>query len=321
MLDAPAFSIVTPTYNRAHLIGRAIQSVLGQTFGDFELIIVDDASTDDTEAVVEAFDDARIVYVRRSANGGNVRARNDGLRRARGRYVTFLDSDDEFLPNFLEEMHGLLASADEDVGFAWVGRYTVVDSEQGERVVGELAWIPHSSGDRYTNFLRSLRGGIGYGLTIRRACLDTVGLFDEKLSAIEDTDYILRLARHHGYHFSTEPLVKVHLHPGPRVTHGTANRARSYEAIVTKHLPNLERHPGLKASLFYKVGNLYYQSGNKARGRRYLAAALRKRPLWLKAWLAMLLYELLGERASLVHYHASRWVKRIQSKCSKRPLT
>lgn len=88
-LGLPVFSIVMPTFNRAHLIERAIRSVLGQSFGDFGLVIVDDASTDHTEEVIHAFDDDRIVYVRRDANGGNVRARNDGLRKAQGRYIAF----------------------------------------------------------------------------------------------------------------------------------------------------------------------------------------------------------------------------------------
>ena len=303
-----------PTYNRAHLIGRAIRSVLGQTFADFELVVVDDASTDATADVVQAFGDARIVYLRRPTNGGNARARNDGLRKARGRYITFLDSDDEFLPTFLEEIHGLFASADEDVGFAWVGRYTVVDGEGegGERVTRTATWVPPTSEDRYVGFLQTLQGGIGYGLTIRRACLETVGLFDESLRSAVDTDYVLRLAERHPYVYGTKLLVRVHLHGGPRVTRSTADKARSYDAIIEKHLPKLDGAPLVQARLHYKVGHLYYQAGDRAAGRRHLIAALRKRPLWPKAWLGLLLYELFGERAPLVHYHASRLAKRVR---------
>ena len=87
---------------------------------------------------------------------------------------------------------------------------------------------------------------------------------------------------------------------------------------MAKHLPNLERQPHLEARLFYKVGSLHYQAGDKVKGRRYVARALWKRPLWPKAWLAMLLYELFGGRASLVHYEASRWAKRMRGRQSKR---
>ena len=317
--EAPTFSVVMPTYNRAHLVGRAIRSVLDQTFADFELVIVDDASTDDTEAAIGAIDDGRLVYLRRPSNGGNARARNDGLRRARGRYITFLDSDDEFLPTFLETMHGLLDRADADVGFAWVGRYTVVDGRgvdgaDGERITRTATWVPPTSGGRYEGFLRTLQGGIGYGLTIRRGCLETVGFFDESLRSAVDTDYVLRLAERHGYVYGTDLLVKVHLHEGARVTHSTANKARSYEAIIEKHLPKLAGSPDVQAGLHYKVGHLFYQAGDRAAGRRHLVAALQKRPLWPKAWLAMLLYELFGKRAPLVHYHASRWAKRLRQR-------
>ena len=322
-LDAPAFSVVMPTYNRAHLVGRAIRSVLGQTFADFELVIVDDASTDGTDGVIRAFGDARIVYVRRLENGGNARARNDGLRRARGRYITFLDSDDEFLPEFLAEIHRLFAEADEDVGFAWVGRYTVVDSpgpdgDADERITRTATWVPPTSGSRYEAFLRTLQGGIGYGLTIRRACLETVGLFDENLRSAVDTDYVLRLAERYPYACGTRLLVKVHLHEGARVTRSTANKARSYEAIIRKHLPKLAGSPDVQARLHYKVGHLFYQAGDRTAGRRHLAAALRKRPFWPKAWLAVGLYEVFGTRAPRVHYHASRLAKRVRGRKGKK---
>jgi glycosyltransferase involved in cell wall biosynthesis len=99
--DSPFFSIIIPTYNRAHLIGRAIESVLGQTFKDWELIIVDDGSTDDTSAKVLAFQDERIRYVWQENAELNA-ARNMGIQAHKGVYLCFLDDDDLFLPEHLE---------------------------------------------------------------------------------------------------------------------------------------------------------------------------------------------------------------------------
>ena len=101
------YSIITPTYNRGDLIARAIQSVLAQTYEDFELVIVDDASTDDTIQVVESFlYDKRIKLIKCEVNGGVNKARNIGLNSIsdQSEAVTFLDSDDEFEPNALENM-------------------------------------------------------------------------------------------------------------------------------------------------------------------------------------------------------------------------
>src|ERR1700741_4506685 len=100
MTAAPTVSVVIPTYNRALLIRQAIDSVLRQTFSDFEIIVADDGSTDDTEAVVRSYGD-RIRYLR-VPHGGISHPRNAGMAAARGRYFTFLDSDDLLYPYALE---------------------------------------------------------------------------------------------------------------------------------------------------------------------------------------------------------------------------
>jgi len=97
----PFFSIITPTYNRAHLVGRAIDSVLAQTFVDFELIIVDDGSTDDTKDLLAGVEDARVRYIYQE-NGERGKARNTGVQQANGRYVFFLDSDDLIYSHHLQ---------------------------------------------------------------------------------------------------------------------------------------------------------------------------------------------------------------------------
>lgn len=107
----PYFSVVVPTYNRSHLIGPTIRSVLAQTLADFELLVVDDGSTDDTASVVRSFGDPRVRYLPIS-NRERGAARNHGLRCAVGEYVVFLDSDDEFQPPHLEVLQrAILAQA------------------------------------------------------------------------------------------------------------------------------------------------------------------------------------------------------------------
>lgn len=108
----PEVSIIMPTFNRADTIGRAVDSIRNQTFRDWELIIVDDGSTDGTAGAVSGVDD-RIKVVQQE-NHGCYAARNTGLRIGTGRYITFMDSDDEWLPHFLEITIGFLSASATD---------------------------------------------------------------------------------------------------------------------------------------------------------------------------------------------------------------
>lgn len=105
--DKILFSIIIPTYNRAHLISKAIQSVLDQTYTHWELVIVDDGSTDNTEEVVRKFNDQRIRYFRKNHEERSV-ARNFGIEKSRGLYISFLDDDDYYLAEFLEEFSKII---------------------------------------------------------------------------------------------------------------------------------------------------------------------------------------------------------------------
>ena len=93
---SPIVSVIIPTYNRENLVSQAIQSVLNQTYRDFELIVVDDASIDNTQKIVNNFNDSRIRYICHKQNAGVSVAQNTGIAKARGEYIAFLDSDDEW---------------------------------------------------------------------------------------------------------------------------------------------------------------------------------------------------------------------------------
>lgn len=114
-LMSPFFSVILPTYNRAHFLPKAIESVLGQTFADWELIIVDDGSTDNTKEVVAAYADSRVVY-HYQQNQERSAARNNGIKQARGVYICFLDSDDYFLPERLEGLAHYMRENNNPVG-------------------------------------------------------------------------------------------------------------------------------------------------------------------------------------------------------------
>jgi glycosyltransferase involved in cell wall biosynthesis len=172
----PTVSVVIPTYNSATFLRAAIQSVLAQTYSDFEVIVVDDSSIDNTESVVHSFGN-RVCYVRQENKGAGA-TRNHGIKRSRGKYVAFLDADDLWLPGKLAAQTPLL-DRDLEIGLVY-SDWTVVP-EQGEAEPSYLRNRPAASGYVFDELVQC-----GFILTsgtvVRRSCLDDVGYFDEMLS-------------------------------------------------------------------------------------------------------------------------------------------
>ncbi len=191
----PTVSVIIPTYNRASTIGQAVESVLAQTYADFEAIIVDDGSTDRTCDVVAPYvarSNGRVRYLLQP-NAGAPAARNLGIRKARGEYVVFLDSDDLYLPGRLEAGVRPLLTAP-DVGASYVDA-RVMDA-QGAVLLP--SWLGRWGGARSGWILADLfRVDLVQTntVTIRRRVFDDVGLFDEVLWSGQDTDLWWRIAR------------------------------------------------------------------------------------------------------------------------------
>lgn len=115
----PFVSIITPTYNRAYCIGNAIKSVLEQNYQNFEIIIIDDGSTDSTEEVVRKFRDERLIYLKQSRNTGVNKAKNAGIKASKGKYIIFLDSDDQLLEGALSYIADTFERIPDSVGVIW----------------------------------------------------------------------------------------------------------------------------------------------------------------------------------------------------------
>jgi glycosyltransferase involved in cell wall biosynthesis len=183
----PRVSIIVPAYNQGRYLGDAIRTGLGQTCSDLEVLVVDDGSTDDTREVAYGFLDPRVRYIRQE-NQGLSAARNTGIRHARGAFLTYLDSDDQFLPDKLEILLGVLEQQPE-VGF--VSGQAILIDEDG-RPLGERfeRAVPGEASD----WLLGNPLHVG-SVMVRREWQERVGMFDETLRSYEDWDMWLRLAR------------------------------------------------------------------------------------------------------------------------------
>lgn len=233
-IQPPNVSVIIPTYNRAGLIGKPIQSVLNQTYQNFEIIVVDDCSTDNTEEVLERFNDPRIRYIRHQQNSGAAIARNTGINNSTSPYIAFLDSDDEWLPEKLEKQLNLFQQCDPEVGFIYTGFAAVDESNQVKRVIS--ANYRGSLRDRvlYSNFI-----GTPSTVMVKSNYLKQVKGFDPEMpSFIADWDLWLRLSEHCQFETISEVLVLYDYNDsGDRLTLNHKSVVEGFLAFLEKHHP------------------------------------------------------------------------------------
>lgn len=185
----PFFTVIIPTFNRAALLKEAIQSALDQTFGDFELIVVDDHSTDNTKDTVRSFKDDRIMYIVNDRTKGAAGARNAGIFRAKGEWIAFLDSDDVWLPQKLEVQAKMIQEMDKAVGFICAG-YATYDFEKRKEIA---VHFPEKEGWVQRELLYSNYAALSSVAVQKDILLKVVG-FDEQFPAIEDWELWIRIS-------------------------------------------------------------------------------------------------------------------------------
>lgn len=201
MNTIPLVSVVIPTYNRGHCIAACIDSVLAQTLGDVEIIVVDDCSSDDTAERVAAFTDARVSYFAQPTNQGGAAARNAGIRRARGEFVAFLDSDDLWLPEKLARQIAGMQAAGPDCGLSYTWLQCIDDDGKHTMRIN-----PDIDGDCFERMLVSNFIGSFSNLVVRRALLVEEGGLDENFRSCQDWDLLIRLCRRARVHCQREYL-------------------------------------------------------------------------------------------------------------------
>lgn len=225
----PKVSVIIPTYNRGNLIKRAVDSVLSQTFKDFEIIIIDDGSKDDTKEVLAPYMD-RVRYVPQ-ANGGISKARNRGIELAQGQYIAFLDSDDYWAPEKLQMQTDIL-DGNPKIGIVYV-RMPIVD-EHGN----VLGMKPNGvSGKNFQELLRVWGDLPTSSVMTRKECFDRVGVFDPNLPPMEDIDMWIRIAYHYDLHEIEGKVLAYYWRHDHQIT---KDLVKVYSGLVKIHAKILE---------------------------------------------------------------------------------
>ena len=267
-MPTPEVSVIIPTCNRESMLLRAIKSVKDQTYQNYELIIVDDASTDNTQKSVTQIQDQNTTYIRFETNSGtSSKPRNAGLEIARGKYIAFLDDDDEWLPTLLEKLTDKIKTVDERVGVIYCG-LIYVDSQ------GDVLKTVHPMlrGTLWPLMLVNTIGTLSSSL-IKRECFNKVGLFDvEGVGA--HSDMWIRLAKHYDYDYIPEALARYHLHENQMTYSG--HEILRKEARLKKYANDYIKYPREFQAVKSNIGLSYLLKGDRYQGLKYLPDMLRE---------------------------------------------
>jgi len=256
-------SVIIPTYNRAGFLRTAIISVLNQSFQDFEIIVVDDASTDNTPEVVTHFGDERIKYIRNNTSKGAAGSRNVAIMSSTCTYIAFLDDDDEWLPKKLQMQISILEKSSIDI----VGIHTgIIQIEKVGRKIFSQEIVENGEDPFESNYITTS------SVLLRRSCFERVGLFDENMPTGSDYDMWIRILTKFRFEYIDEPLVKYYIH-GAGLTDDYGKKIEGMEMLQKKYGEMFSLHNRHYSDQHFHLGLYYCYNGNIRKGRKaYLKA-------------------------------------------------
>lgn len=268
--NKPTVSVILPTYNRAHLIDRAIRSVLNQTYQDFELIVVDDCSTDNTKEVVKSFKDERITYIKHEKNKGAAAARNTGIKAAKGEYIAFQDSDDDWFPEKLKKQMKVFEMAQSEVGIVYTGFWRIEGNKK--------TYIPsYRVSQKEGNIHKQLLKGnfvTTQSVVIRKKYFEKLGMFDENLPRLQDWELFIRVSKYYKFKCIDEPLLNSY-HTLDSISTDDEARVKALEIILAKHFEDFNRDKKLLSKHYFSVGILLCLNNEIKKGKDYLIKAAK----------------------------------------------
>lgn len=263
----PLISVVLPTYNRASLLPRAIKSVLSQTYKNFELIIIDDNSSDNTKEIVKCFKDKRIKYIRHKENKGGAAARNAGIKLAKGKYIAFQDSDDKWLLRKLEKQIQVIRNLPLEYAVVYSGSWYV---EKGKRKYVPSSVINKKEGNIHRSLLRE--NFITIQAMVRKDRLIKVGMFDERLPCYQDWDLWLRLSQNYLFKFIKEPLSIIYCSSNS-ISKNNDSLLKALIYLTEKHHEDFKREKDLLSEYYFTIGNMFFVKKDFENGKRYFIKA------------------------------------------------
>lgn len=284
MNELPLVSVVLPTHNRAPLLGRAVSGVLSQTYSHLELIVVDDGSSDETLQILQSVSDPRLRIVQHDDAKGAAAARNTGICCARGDFIAFQDSDDEWFEEKIERQMEVFQRAETSVGVVSCGFWV----QEGMR----RTYFPYKrfrirEGDIHNallweNFLDTP------SLLVKKRCLEKVGLFDERLPRFQDWELCIRLSQICFFAFVDSPLYVSHRQLSSISTNSLAG-LKALQIIFENNQETICADNKMHSHYLQWLGMLCMENNKVLEARRNFRKAIALCPSTLKYHSAYLL--------------------------------
>jgi len=304
----PGVSVIIRSHNRRDTLPSAIQSVLKQTYKDFEIIVVDDASTDGSREFLSTFDDDKVHCIQHGENLGPAAALNSGIEASRGEFIAFLDDDDEYVPDKIERQLEILDSSPPEIGLVYTGIRLVNKAGKivGQRLPSRSFWLGLSHSDF-----------IGPTPLVRRECFEKVGLFDENLPYFEDRDMWLRVSDKYDFAFVKSPLLKMREHPG-RLSYNYERQVTALKKLYQKHSFRIESAPeDTRKEIWFQyhcqLAHMLLFSNHASEARMASKDAIRLQPSSMRGYSSLILC-LSGQRLARALSSLLRWGRMMKAK-------
>jgi len=263
-------SVIIPTYNRELTLARAIDSVLKQDYKNYEILVVDDGSTDKTKEIVNKYPIKNIKYIRHENNLGGNYARNTGIINSKGKYIAFLDSDDEWHSEFLKVTIETIENLPSEYGVVYTDGYIKV----GANIV-KINSKDHIG--RYTSTLEAFLDSCWLGTQrtlFRRECFEKVGYFDTNLKARQDWELFIRICQHFQFKYISKPLVTIYSTPNS-VSKNLLGQVDAAIYTIQKHSNIFKKYPYALAKQHKIIGLRLLSIGYIEESRQYLYKSIR----------------------------------------------
>lgn len=294
-MRSPFFTVAITTHNRSALLAGAIESVLAQTFFDYELCILDDASTDNTEKVIQEFIEqsaqqinaTQITQWRAPTNAGISALRSQAIRLARGQFIAYLDDDDRFAPDYLHHAHAALSTAPTTVGFAITSCHVYRVFKDADSTNIKLLRAIDDGCQEATvypgqGYFQNARG-CSSGLIVRTNTAQDVGEW-ANIGSGEDTEYMMRMATKWDYMIIPESIAIIYNHPGIQITKNRYMAGRSTELLADVYEKELKNFPLTYQNYYLVATSMYYGNKSYRDGIRTFIKAVKVRPQTLNVW-------------------------------------
>ncbi len=282
--STPTISVIITTFNRKDYCREAIKSVLAQTYKDFELIVLDNSSKDETSEVVKNFDDQRIRYICHPQMN-IAQARNLGWHNAKGTYVAYLDDDDRWLPNKLIKQLALFEKPGHEPALVY-GGFVRID-QQGKKIGEFRPTLQGLQGMILKDLLKQKDAftGSASNALLRRDILEKLDGYNEIVTTGEDWELYLRLSEKYTIEYIREPVLEIRQHVGPRLGDKLTEAAGLELLVMDQYKDIFNKDSKMKSFYFQKIGGKYFRMKDKQKGRMYMRKAIKASPLNISAYI------------------------------------